>query len=175
MRRTPEDAVNEIAAIPEDHVYFLDDEMFIDAERVTEIARRLLERGVRKHYVSWARADTIVKHPEVFKLWKEAGLTLIYVGLESMEPDNLQDYNKQVSPEVNRQAVAILREPGYRSARVADGQPGFHRGGFRQGAPGDQRGGAGGDVVYRLFSAAGDRAVEETPGGVLLPRSVCVL
>src|ERR1035438_3906938 len=87
MRRTPEDAVNEIVAIPEDHVYFLDDEMFIDAERVTKIAQLLLARGVRKHYVSWARADTIVKHPDVFKLWKEAGLTLIYVGLESMEPD----------------------------------------------------------------------------------------
>jgi hypothetical protein len=26
-----------------------------------------------------------------------------------MEPDNLQDYNKHVSPEVNRQAIAILR------------------------------------------------------------------
>ena len=109
VRRTSEDAVNEIFAITEEHVYFLDDEMFIDAERATQIARLLLARGVRKHYVSWSRADTIVKHPEVFKLWKEAGLTLIYVGLESMEPDNLQDYNKHVSPEINRQAIAILR------------------------------------------------------------------
>src|ERR1019366_2315216 len=73
VRRTPEDAVNEIVAIPEDHVYFLDDEMFIDAERATQIAQLLRERGVRKQYVSWARADTIVKHPEVFRLWKEAG------------------------------------------------------------------------------------------------------
>ena len=110
VRRTPEDAVNEIVAIPEEHVYFLDDEMFIDAKRAGEIARRLLERGVRKHYVSWARSDTIVRHPELFKLWKEAGLTMIYVGLESMDPDNLRDYNKAVSPDVNRQAIAILRE-----------------------------------------------------------------
>jgi radical SAM superfamily enzyme YgiQ (UPF0313 family) len=110
VRRTPEDAVNEIAAIREDHVYFLDDEMFIDSERVIRIAQLLLERSVRKHYVSWARADTIVKHPEVFELWKEAGLTLVYVGLESMEPDHLQDYNKHVSPDVNRQAVALLHD-----------------------------------------------------------------
>lgn len=110
VRRTPNDAVNDIAAIPEDHVYFLDDEMFIDSKRAIEIAQRLLERGVRKHYISWARADTIVKHPQMFKLWKEAGLSLVYVGLESMEPENLKDYNKATSPEVNRQAVAILRE-----------------------------------------------------------------
>ena len=67
------------------------------------------EQGVRKSYVSWARADTIVRHPEVFRLWKEAGLTMIYVGLESMDADNLRDYNKAVTPDVNRQAIAILR------------------------------------------------------------------
>ena len=110
MRRTPDDAVNDIAAIPEDHVYFLDDEMFVDADRAREIAQRLLERGVRKQYMSWARADTIVKHPDLFKLWKQAGLCLVYVGLESMEPDILLEYNKKTSPDINRQAVAILRE-----------------------------------------------------------------
>jgi len=112
VRRTPEDAVNEILAIPEEHVYFLDDEMFIDAPRAVAIGRLLLERGVRKHYVSWARSDTIVKHPEVFKLWKEVGLTLVYVGLESMDPDTLRDYNKAVTPDVNHQAIATLRDLG---------------------------------------------------------------
>ena len=110
VRRTAEDAVNEILAIPEEHVYFLDDEMFIDAKRAAAIAGLLLERGVRKRYVSWARSDTIVKHPEVFKLWKEAGLTMIYAGLESMDPDTLRDYNKAVTPDVNLQAIAILRD-----------------------------------------------------------------
>lgn len=110
MRRTPEDVVNELATIPEEHVYFVDDEMFIDTKRATAIARLLLERGVRKQYVSWARADTIVKHREMFALWKKAGLALVYVGLESMEPENLQDYNKGVSPDANRQAIEILKE-----------------------------------------------------------------
>ena len=112
LRRTPADVVNEIVAIPEDHVYFVDDEMFIDARRAIEIAQRLLERRVRKQYISWARADTIVKHPEMFELWKAAGLSLVYVGLESMEPENLQGYNKEISPQVNGQAVAILRHLG---------------------------------------------------------------
>jgi radical SAM superfamily enzyme YgiQ (UPF0313 family) len=110
IRRTPEQAVEEIISVPEEHVYFVDDEMFIDAPRAMEIARLLLERKVRKQYLSWARADTIVKHPEVFKLWKEAGLAMVYVGLESMEADTLLDYNKHNTPELNRQAVAILRE-----------------------------------------------------------------
>ena len=110
LRRTPEDVVNEIIAIPEDHIYFVDDEMFIDAKRTEQIARLLLERGVRKQYISWARADTIVRHPDLFRLWKRAGLALLYVGLESLETENLQDYQKGVSPETNRQAVALLHE-----------------------------------------------------------------
>jgi radical SAM superfamily enzyme YgiQ (UPF0313 family) len=112
LRQTPEAVVREIVDIPEDHIYFVDDEMFIDARRATSIAEMLRERGVRKHYVSWARADTIVRHPEMFKLWKQVGLSLLYVGLESMEQEKLADYNKGLSADVNRRAVDLLRELG---------------------------------------------------------------
>ncbi len=112
IRQTSEAVVREIVGIPEDHVYFVDDEMFCDARRATAIAELLRKRGVRKHYISWARADTIVKHPEMFKLWKQIGLSLLYVGLESMEQENLTDYNKGLSADVNRRAVALLRELG---------------------------------------------------------------
>ncbi|MGD0463155.1 MAG: radical SAM protein [Tepidisphaeraceae bacterium] len=110
VRRTPQDIVSEIAGIREDHIYFVDDEMFIDAGRAEQIAWLLIDGNVRKHYISWARADTIAKHPELFKLWRQAGLSLVYVGLESMEPETLLDYNKGFSPEVNRQAIRILRD-----------------------------------------------------------------
>jgi radical SAM superfamily enzyme YgiQ (UPF0313 family) len=112
IRQTPEAVVQEIVDIPEDHIYFVDDEMFIDAHRATAIAELLIERGVHKKYISWARADTIVKNPEMFKLWKQVGLSLLYVGLESMEPENLTDYNKGVSADENQQAVDLLRELG---------------------------------------------------------------
>jgi hypothetical protein len=112
VRRSPEHIVNEIADIREDHIYFVDDEMFIDTRRAAEIAQLLLDRNIKKQYISWARADTIAEHPDLFKLWRQAGLTLIYVGLESMEPENLLDYNKGISPDVNRQAIRILRDLG---------------------------------------------------------------
>jgi radical SAM superfamily enzyme YgiQ (UPF0313 family) len=112
LQRTPKDVVDEIAAVPEDHIYFVDDEMFINVERTTAIARLLLERGIGKHYVSWARSDTICQHPELFRLWRQAGLDSLYVGLESMESKNLKGYNKGIGPETNRRAVAILAELG---------------------------------------------------------------
>jgi radical SAM superfamily enzyme YgiQ (UPF0313 family) len=71
LQRTPEDVVDEIAKLKEEHIYFVDDENFINNERMTKIAKLLIERGVKKKYVSWARSDTIVRHPEVFKIWKK--------------------------------------------------------------------------------------------------------
>jgi len=112
LQRSPEDVVAEIAAVPEDHIYFVDDEMFINAKRAETIATLLLEKGIRKRYISWARSDTICRHPELFKLWKKAGLEVIYVGLESLESQTLKDYNKGVQPDTNLRAIAILRESG---------------------------------------------------------------
>jgi len=110
LQRTPENVVNEIAALPQEHIYFLDDEMFINAGRAEAIANLLLQRGIRKHYISWARSDTICRHVELFKLWKKAGLDLVYVGMESMEEKTLNSYSKGYDPETNRRAVEILRE-----------------------------------------------------------------
>jgi radical SAM superfamily enzyme YgiQ (UPF0313 family) len=108
----PEAVVADIAAVPEDHIYFVDDEMFVNARRTEAIAQLLLQRGIRKKYVSWARADTVCRSPELFRLWKQVGLSLLYVGLESMEAEQLEGYHKGVDPETNRRAVRILRELG---------------------------------------------------------------
>lgn len=110
LQRDPEDVVNEIAGLKEDYVYFVDDEMFINVERVKRIAELLKERGINKKYISWARSDTIVKHPEIFKLWKEVGLDVVYVGLESMDEEKLKEYDKRTGIETNRKAISVLRE-----------------------------------------------------------------
>lgn len=110
LQRDPEDVVNEIENLKEDHIYFVDDEMFVNADRVREIAELLIERNIKKKYISWARSDTIVKHPDLFKLWKEAGLDVVYVGLESMDDRILAEYNKKTSADKNRKSIQILKD-----------------------------------------------------------------
>jgi hopanoid C-3 methylase len=110
LQREVEDVVEEIASLPQDYIYFVDDETFINAERMRRMAEMLIERGVRKKYLSWARSDTICRHPELFALWKRAGLEFVYVGFESLEEANLGDYNKRASVSQNRTARKILRD-----------------------------------------------------------------
>ncbi len=112
LQRTPEDVVDEIENLKEDYIYFVDDEMFINVKRVTKIAELLKKRNIKKKYISWARSDTIAKHPEVFKLWKEVGLDVVYVGLESMDEKRLKEYNKKTDFEINKKAIKILKFHG---------------------------------------------------------------
>ncbi|MBI4838383.1 MAG: hypothetical protein HY806_04430 [Nitrospirae bacterium] len=79
---------------------------------MTDVAELLLQRGIKKKYISWARSDTIVRHPELFKLWKQAGLGLVYVGLDAMRGTQIDNYNKKTSVETNIKAVEILRDIG---------------------------------------------------------------
>lgn len=119
--------VDEIAAVPETHIYFVDDEMFVKPDRAKAVARELQRRGIRKRYISWARADTICRRPDVFACWRDAGLDLLYVGIESMDDAQLDAYNKRCDVETNGRAVAILRELGIGLHAALMVQPDFSR------------------------------------------------
>ncbi|MBN1864074.1 MAG: radical SAM protein [Victivallales bacterium] len=110
LQRDVEDVVDEIASLPQEYIYFVDDETFINARRMTRIAELLIARGVKKKYLSWARSDTVCSHPELFELWRRAGLEFVYIGFESLEEQNLKDYNKDATPDQNRRARKILRD-----------------------------------------------------------------
>jgi hopanoid C-3 methylase len=112
LQRSAESVVDEIASLDQEYVYFVDDETFINTKRMQRIAELLIERGVKKKYISWARSDTICSHPELFALWKRAGLEFVYIGFESLKRENLSDYNKNATPEQNRNAREILRGLG---------------------------------------------------------------
>lgn len=132
LQRSPEDVVDEISRIEEEYIYFVDDETFLNAERLTAIANLLKERGIKKKYVSWARVDTIIRHPELFKLWKEVGLHIVYVGLEAMDEGRLNDYNKRTTVEMNWKAIKILRDCGILLHASLMVDPGFSVEDFRR-------------------------------------------
>ncbi|WDN87451.1 hopanoid C-3 methylase [Desulfosarcina sp. BuS5] len=110
LQRKVEDVVDEIESLPQEYIYFVDDETFINTKRMSKIAEMLIARGIKKKYLSWARSDTICNHPELFKLWKKAGLEFVYIGFESLKEETLNAYNKNATPSQNREAREILRD-----------------------------------------------------------------
>jgi radical SAM superfamily enzyme YgiQ (UPF0313 family) len=70
----------------------------------------ILEAGINKQYYLYARVDTIVKHPDLFAKWKEAGLSEVFVGFESFTDERLNDLNKNITLKQQVEAAKILHD-----------------------------------------------------------------
>ncbi len=110
--RNPESLADELAALRADHVYFCDDETFIDADYIMAVADAIERRGVRKRYFAWARSTTVRRHPEVFSRWREIGLDMVFLGYESISNKILKDWKKGATLAEHDEAHRLLRRIG---------------------------------------------------------------
>jgi radical SAM superfamily enzyme YgiQ (UPF0313 family) len=106
--RSIDSIVDELESLTCDYVYFVDDETFLSPRHMWELGRKIQERGIRKHYVSWARSNTVTANPDLFKFWHEIGLDIVYVGLESTSDATLKSLNKKATLAQNEEAIRIL-------------------------------------------------------------------
>jgi len=112
LRRSPEKVVEELQNIKEDNVFFCDDESMYDAKRMALLADLIGAKGINKKYFLYARADTIVRHPDLFAKWRDIGLRQVFVGMESFSDSHLQAMNKGLTLEQQQEAVGILKKLG---------------------------------------------------------------
>jgi radical SAM superfamily enzyme YgiQ (UPF0313 family) len=112
MPRAVDLVVEEIAALEADHVYFCDDENFIDAEFAMALADGLERRGVKKRYFAWTRATTVNRSPEVLKRWRELGLDGAFLGFEFPSDAELKAVKKGGTVAGNLRAQERLRGLG---------------------------------------------------------------
>ena len=103
---------DEIAALPTGHVYFCDDENFIDADFAHELAGELEARNVRKRYFAWTRATTVNRHPDLFERWRALGLDAAFLGFEFPSDEQLRKSKKGSTVAENARAHDSLRRHG---------------------------------------------------------------
>lgn len=108
--RDPHEIIKELTQIEEDFVFFADAESMLDASRMSDLADLILEHGIKKHFFSYARSDTIVKHPKLFEKWKKVGFRKVFIGIESLFQDDLDYVNKSLSVKKHEQALEILKD-----------------------------------------------------------------
>ena len=115
LRRDPERIVEELATLDANQrVFLVDDESLADAKRMEHLGHLILEAGIHKRYFMYGRAKTIEAHPKLMALWKQVGLDMILIGMESFRDADLADMNKRTTAATNEAAVRICNEAGIR-------------------------------------------------------------
>lgn len=111
-RRQPERIAAELAEIPEECVFFADDESLVDTARMSTLARLISGSGIRKRYFLYGRSDTIARNPKLLETWRGIGLERVFVGLEFLTDDDMVSIRKSSTTADNERALHILRELG---------------------------------------------------------------
>jgi len=96
-----------------DEVYFDDDSMALDRERMLEICRLIVERGVKFEWISQCRVDSMDE--EVLRAMKKAGCRYIRFGVESGSPRMLKLMKKGITTEKAMEAFRLARKVGIRT------------------------------------------------------------
>jgi radical SAM superfamily enzyme YgiQ (UPF0313 family) len=112
--RSPESVVDELATLPEDAdlVFFADDNSLHNVRLAWRLCRLIEERKIRRKYSMYARADTIVNHPDLIEAMRDVGLVSLTVGIEAVRDEELQAMEKKTTVAMNNEAVRILQRLG---------------------------------------------------------------
>ncbi len=93
-----------------DMVYFSDDNTVHNVKRAWELSEKIKKHRLNKKLQMYARADLIVKHPDLFHSLKEAGLNYVTVGFEAVTDEGLEKINKKTTMKINSEAIRILKK-----------------------------------------------------------------
>ena len=75
-----------------------------------DLCRKIKNLGIRKRFIADVRADTIVRHYELLKEWKEAGLHAVVVGFEDIQDGRIEAYNKKYKADIISRSIELLHE-----------------------------------------------------------------
>jgi magnesium-protoporphyrin IX monomethyl ester (oxidative) cyclase len=128
----PAVVAEEMASIREPNAFIVDDVAFIHPEHGMAIADELEKRRVKKRYYLETRCDVLIKNREVFARWAKMGLTYMFLGLESLDGDQLHKFRKRITPNQNFEALEIARKLGIEVAINLITDPSWDRAQFEQ-------------------------------------------
>ena len=108
--RSVDKLVDEIASLDVPAVHITDDNFLVSREYLKEFIRLVKEKDIHKKYLIYGRADFIANNEDIIKELAEIGLSLVMVGLEATNDEELDSYNKHVSLHENEECIRILSE-----------------------------------------------------------------
>jgi radical SAM superfamily enzyme YgiQ (UPF0313 family) len=112
----PEAVVKEIKRLQPKKIFFYDDNFFISKRRGRELLRLMAKEKVNAPFFAQIRVDSVCKNgvvdQELLDLMWEAGCRIVYLGLESINPETLKEYHKESSVDDMVGGLAALHKRG---------------------------------------------------------------
>jgi hopanoid C-3 methylase HpnR len=102
---SPEKVVENLQRIEEKGVFIVDDVAFLNSEHGIAIGEEILRKGIKKQFYLETRADVLLRNKEVFEFWKKVGLEYMFVGLEAIDEEGLNNFRKRISLNKNFEAL----------------------------------------------------------------------
>lgn len=108
----PERVADELEAMEAQTVFIVDSDFLVEERRLRALLGALRERGIRKRFLCYARADFLAEHPALVNDLCAAGFTWFLVGFEGIRDDRLAAYRKGTTRSVNEECLRVVREAG---------------------------------------------------------------
>jgi radical SAM superfamily enzyme YgiQ (UPF0313 family) len=104
--------LDEIEQIEENNIFIVDDNFLVSRDRILSFIGGLEKRKINKHYIAFGRADFIADNEDLIIMLRDHGFDAFFVGIESFKNDELTDYTKKSSVEINVKAINVLEKNG---------------------------------------------------------------
>ncbi|RLI67637.1 hypothetical protein DRO91_09975, partial [Candidatus Heimdallarchaeota archaeon] len=109
--RTPENVVEEILSRKNKRIFFYDDNFAASRERTKKILKGMLEYNITVPWAAQARLD-VVYDDELMNLFSKTNCNYLCVGIESINPKSLKEYNKHQDVGLIKKAIRKLHDYG---------------------------------------------------------------
>ena len=118
--RSAESVVAEIKEKNPKKIFFYDDNLAANRKRLKRLLRMMIDEGIKVRWGAQVRTD-VVRDQELLELMQASGADFMALGLESVNQDTLDHFEKSQTVERHRarhQGAARLRHPQPRHVRA---------------------------------------------------------
>lgn len=129
--RSVESVLDELEKLPGENVFITDYDFLLDEGRIRALLDGIQARDIRKTFVCYARADFIVRHPDLMARLADSGFRWYAVGIESVSNARLNGWNKGTDTDINARCVSLLHELGCTCVALTIAAPDFDGADFR--------------------------------------------
>jgi radical SAM superfamily enzyme YgiQ (UPF0313 family) len=112
--RTPESVIAEIREKRPRKIFFYDDNLAANKRRLKRLLQLMIDEGLAMSWGAQVRTD-VVRDPELLDLMRRSGCEFVALGLESVNQETLDHFEKSQTVADIEQAIDVLHQYGIRS------------------------------------------------------------